>query len=103
MAWIEVISERLHTVQIVGVGGVDYLAGWEMHLVPAVRYIVRQHERNHIAQAVSVHGPGFQHVNLAFRHPCGQKRRCQPAAAPKAQRWPLFGKPLDGALLEVIG
>lgn len=73
-----------------------------MHLVPAVRYIVSQHKRNHIAQAVSVHGPGFQHINLTFRHPCGQKRRCQPAATPKAQRWPFFGKPLDLLAFDIL-
>ena len=28
---IEVISERLHTVQIVGVGGIDHLARWKIH------------------------------------------------------------------------
>lgn len=99
---IEVIAECLHPVQIVGVGGVNHLSDRKMHLVPTVRHIMYQHERDHIAQTVAVHGSGGQHVDLTFRHPSGQKRRNQPSAAPKPQRRPFLGQPLDGALLEMI-
>lgn len=99
---VQVVADRLDAIEVVGISSVDDLAIAEMYLVTAVRHVVGQLERDHVAETVPVHHAGLEHIDLAFWHPCSHQRRDQPAAAAKAERRPLGRQPPQGPLAEMV-
>ena len=57
---VQIVANRLDTIEVVGIGSVDDLAIAEMYLVAAVRHVVGQIKRNHITEAVTVHHAGLE-------------------------------------------
>lgn len=99
---VQIVANRLYAIEVVGIGSVDDLAITEMYLVAAVRHVVGQLKRNHIAEAIPIHNAWPKHINLLGRHPRGHQRRDQPAATAEAECWPLGRQPPQGPLAEMV-
>lgn len=52
---VKVIAYCLDAIEVIGIRGINDFAVPEMHLVSAVRYIMCEFKRNHIAQPIAIH------------------------------------------------